>query len=82
MLKRMSELCKYFEQVPVPQKWIGSSVALGFDACQLPRRDNSLAKEIDKVIVNIFDWGRSELLKVTFVKSFFTALRCLHVRLD
>uniref|UniRef100_A0A7S4L090 C2 domain-containing protein n=1 Tax=Guillardia theta TaxID=55529 RepID=A0A7S4L090_GUITH len=70
ILKQMSDLCRYFEQVPVPQKWIGSSVALGFDVFQLPTRDESGLREMIKVIVNIFDWGRSELLQ----ESEFNAL--------
>ena len=70
MLKQMSDLCRYFEQVPVPQKWIGSSVALGFDVFQLPTRDESGLREMIKVIVNIFDWGRSELLQVNRAACF------------
>lgn len=49
----------------VPQKWIGSSVALGFDAGLFPFRskDDAAAELVrSKVIANIFDWGRSELL--------------------
>jgi hypothetical protein len=46
---------------PVPQKWIGSSVALGFDCGELPRRSSG-EEDIKKgAVVAIFDWGRSEL---------------------
>eukprot|EP00434_Breviolum_minutum_P029748 symbB.v1.2.026299.t1/scaffold2616.1/size74813/3 len=45
---------------PVPQKWIGSSVALGFDIGQMPKRGEE-EKFRQKIIVSIFDWGRSEL---------------------
>jgi len=47
----------------VPQKWLGSSVALGYDAGSFPPRSNSAEQSVrSNVIVNIFDWGRSELL--------------------
>jgi len=47
----------------VPQKWLGSSVALGYDAGSFPPRSNSSEQSVrSNVIVNIFDWGRSELL--------------------
>lgn len=45
----------------VPQKWIGSSVALGFDAGLLPSRDTPVQEILKSVRVQIFDWGRSEL---------------------
>jgi len=47
----------------VPQKWLGSSVALGYDAGSFPPRSNSAEQSVrSNVIINIFDWGRSELL--------------------
>jgi len=54
----MSVAC---HRCPVPQKWIGSSVALGFDAGQLPQRSTSQSSIRRRAIVSIFDWGRSEL---------------------
>lgn len=46
--------------VPVPQKWVGSSVALGFDCARVFSRHEE--RECRRnVCVNIFDWGRSEL---------------------
>eukprot|EP00930_Biecheleria_cincta_P088863 TRINITY_DN78124_c0_g1_i1.p1 TRINITY_DN78124_c0_g1~~TRINITY_DN78124_c0_g1_i1.p1 ORF type:complete len:780 (+),score=132.95 TRINITY_DN78124_c0_g1_i1:192-2531(+) len=45
----------------VPQKWIGSSVALGFDSGSLPSRSGGEANVRRATIVSIFDWGRSEL---------------------
>jgi len=45
----------------VPQKWIGSSVALGFDCATLPARSVDKAAFRNTVTVMIFDWGRSEL---------------------
>ncbi|CAL1143378.1 unnamed protein product [Cladocopium goreaui] len=45
---------------PIPQKWIGSSVALGFDIGQMPKRGEEEMLR-SKTIVSIFDWGRSEL---------------------
>lgn len=46
-------------QVRVPQKWVGSSVAIGFDAASSWTGDEAAARA--QVIVKIFDWGRSEL---------------------
>jgi len=46
---------------PVPHKWIGSSVALGFDAGGLPPRSRPEQEVRQKVLVRTFDWGRSEL---------------------
>jgi len=56
-LLRLTLACR---KTPVPQKWIGSSVALGFDDATLPQRASE--EEVRrKVIVKVFDWGRSEL---------------------
>lgn len=46
---------------PVPQKWIGSSIALAFDAGRLPARGSAQEEIKAAVQVQIFDWGRSEL---------------------
>jgi len=61
MMTRMVYLAVACRQCPVPQKWIGSSVALGFDCGELPTRAQGEAKVRRDVRVNIFDWGRSEL---------------------
>lgn len=61
MVTRLVDLAVACRQVPAPQKWIGSSVALGFDSGYLPPRDASLEEVSKAVRVNIFDWGRSEL---------------------
>jgi len=59
-LFRLSFFC---HKLPVPQKWIGSSVALGFDALARSPRSREGEEHIrSTVIVNIFDWGRSELM--------------------
>ncbi|CAB9512755.1 Synaptotagmin-2 [Seminavis robusta] len=59
-LVRLAVTC---HKVQVPQKWIGSSVALGFDCGFFPTRSNKAEAQIrSKVITNVFDWGRSELL--------------------
>jgi hypothetical protein len=54
-------------QVITPQKWIGSSVALTYDAGLFPDLSSTVDHSKEKMIrsnvtVNIFDWGRSELL--------------------
>jgi len=46
---------------PVPQKWIGSSVGLGFDSGSLPQRKGGEEEVRKSTLVCIFDWGRSEL---------------------
>jgi len=59
-LVKLMSTCK---NVTASQKWIGSSIALGYDAgfCN-QRSDENEEKLRSGVIVNIFDWGRSELL--------------------
>lgn len=60
-LSRLCRLALDCRRVAVPQKWIGSSVALAYDAGQLPLRSTSelVVRSMAKVV--IFDWGRSEL---------------------
>ena len=60
----LASLC---HKVRVPQKWIGSSVALVYDSGFFPNRLADGDHEADirsKVICKAFDWGRSELLRV------------------
>jgi len=58
------QLTKLFvscQDLPVPQMWIGSSIALGFDSGHLPSRGEAAQEDIrTSVLVKIFDWGRSE----------------------
>jgi len=62
-LCRLLQLSSTCHKVKIPQKWLGSSVALGYDAGNFPPRSDGTEKRIrSSVIVNIFDWGRSELL--------------------
>ena len=63
IVKRLLLLAVACCRVTVPQKWVGSSVALGFDCGYFPSRkkDKDLglcAEDLirSKVIVNIFDW--------------------------
>lgn len=58
---RLAVLVLACRRSPVPQKWIGSSVALAFDSGALPSRDQPEAQIRMRTKVNIFDWGRSEL---------------------
>jgi hypothetical protein len=46
---------------PLPQKWIGSSVAIGYDFGALRARTGTESQVRNDVKVHIFDWGRSEL---------------------
>lgn len=58
---RLAQLAIACRRSPVPQKWIGSSVGLAFDAGQLPARGGGEEEVRKSTMVNIFDWGRSEL---------------------
>lgn len=63
LVSKIVKLCIACHNVPAPQKWIGSSVALGYDVGMLPSRssDDDYADARKKVICAVFDWGRSEL---------------------
>jgi len=58
-LVRLAHACR---KAPAPQKWIGSSVALGFDDQRVVEVSHDAVQKLrDSVVVRIFDWGRSEL---------------------
>mmetsp|Transcript_2008 Transcript_2008/g.3207 ORF Transcript_2008/g.3207 Transcript_2008/m.3207 type:complete len:436 (+) Transcript_2008:309-1616(+) len=61
LIKRMTALVQAFQSIPAPQKWIGSSIAFGFDCGLLPPR-SELDSISERSACYIFDWGRSELL--------------------
>jgi len=61
IVTRTAKLSAACNKVTVPQKWVGSSVALGYDCGTLPPRSKDEAAIRSQVLVNIFDWGRSEL---------------------
>jgi len=62
IVARLIGLAVACRRAPVPQKWLGSSVALGFDVGFLPNRVIGCEEEVRrKTLVHIFDWGRSEL---------------------
>jgi len=61
IVTRTAKLAAACNKVTVPQKWVGSSVALGYDSGTLPPRSKDEAAIRSTVLVNIFDWGRSEL---------------------
>eukprot|EP00536_Pseudo-nitzschia_multiseries_P000669 jgi/Psemu1/179196/e_gw1.8.227.1 len=56
LMSKLVSLAKTCHRVTIPQKWIGSSVAVAYDAGFFPNRSSTA------VTVRIFDWGRSELL--------------------
>jgi hypothetical protein len=60
-VSRLTSLALACRCSPVPQKWIGSSVALGFDCGELPPRSTGAAHLKRNAVTAIFDWGRSEL---------------------
>ena len=59
---KLATLAKALREVPVPQKWLGSSIALLFEAGALPERGTGLESATGEAGVYLFDWGRSELL--------------------
>lgn len=61
IVTRTAKLAAACNKVTVPQKWVGSSVALGYDCGTLPPRSKDESAIRSQVLVNIFDWGRSEL---------------------
>jgi len=62
-VRRLVQLSVACHTTTVPQKWLGSSIALGYDYGAFPTRSESNEQLVrDNVIVNIFDWGRSECL--------------------
>jgi len=64
MVRQLFCLAVCCDRILIPQKWIGSSIALGFDALTRPERSREQEERLrSTVIVKIFDWGRSELLK-------------------
>ena len=72
LVGKLLHLAVTCQRVEVPQKWIGSSVALGYDGGLFPSRNLNATTDTNtatgeqlirsKVIVKVFDWGRSELL--------------------
>ena len=62
IVTKLGGLTQSLRQVPVPQKWLGSSIALLFDAGKTPERGAALEAAASEAGVYIFDWGRSELL--------------------
>jgi len=61
VVRKLIALAVEARRVPAPQKWIGSSVALGFDDQSFPSRSEPEEQVRRRVRVHIFDWGRSEL---------------------
>jgi hypothetical protein len=61
IVKKLTKLVIACHIVTIPQKWIGSSLAIGFDAGEIPKKTTSEEAIRKSAIVRIFDWGRSEL---------------------
>jgi hypothetical protein len=68
-VKLLTQLAVGCHIVKFPQKWIGSSLALGFDCASLPSRANGEHEIRQSVICKIFDWGRSELNTTAIMKE-------------
>jgi len=61
VVRQLAGLSVACRRSPVPQKWIGSSVGLGFDCGRLPSRSAGEEEVRKSTQVHTFDWGRSEL---------------------
>ncbi|CAE7878941.1 HCc2 [Symbiodinium microadriaticum] len=61
VVRQLAGLSVACRRSPVPQKWIGSSVGLGFDCGRLPSRSTGEEEVRRSTQVHTFDWGRSEL---------------------
>mmetsp|Transcript_5895 Transcript_5895/g.16759 ORF Transcript_5895/g.16759 Transcript_5895/m.16759 type:complete len:569 (-) Transcript_5895:290-1996(-) len=66
MIRQLAALCVDAREMPVPQMWIGSSVALVCDGGALPGRQRALqalapGSPERAARLSVFDWGRSEL---------------------
>lgn len=61
MVAQLVLLAVACRKVTVPQKWVGSSVCLGFDCGHFPPRTEPEDQIRRRTKVHIFDWGRSEL---------------------
>ena len=61
IVERLTKLVIACHEVKIPQKWIGSSLAIGYDVGEIPRRLRSEEDIRDSTIISIFDWGKSEL---------------------
>jgi hypothetical protein len=58
-VKRLTRYAIACHKLSIPQKWIGSSIALGYDAGGFSLTEEEIRAS---TVVNAFDWGRSELL--------------------
>jgi hypothetical protein len=69
IVKRLTKLAIACHAISIPQKWIGSSLAIGFDAGEVPNRSKSEEDIRNSAIVRVFDWGRSELNDTNHIKT-------------
>jgi len=61
VVRKAAALLRACDAVPVPQKWVGSSIGVVADAGAAPPRDNPEIWIDEHVSLKLFDWGRSEL---------------------
>jgi hypothetical protein len=74
LMSQLIGLSTACQKVKIPHKWIGSWIAVAYDAGFFPDRSleddhNQEADIRSKVICNFFDWGRSELLTADTYQS-------------
>lgn len=58
-IEQVGKLLRVAVDLPVPQQWIGSSIAMSLEVGRLCK-----ATEAPRVVVKAFDWGRAELSTV------------------
>ena len=61
IVQTLLQITIFCYQVTIPQKWVGSSIAIGYDVATLPHISKSEDEIRSSIKINIFDFGRSEL---------------------
>jgi len=60
-VEQVGKLLRVCSELPVPQQWIGSSIAMGLEIATMSSEP--------KVTIKVFDWGRAELVDVNMFKE-------------
>merc|ERR1719272_254898 len=60
-VEQVGKLLRVASDLPVPQQWIGSSIAMGLEVGKLSKTPH--------VTVKVFDWGRAELSSISHFES-------------
>lgn len=68
-VRELSDILLAVQSIPVPQKWVGSSIVFSFECSALPRREE-LAASGTSLRLSLLDWGRSELTSTSAWSKF------------